>query len=59
MTEYWYKVFVNLCKVIRKREDVYRVIKAFENRGEWLGPEAKRYVQCLVCKVMTCVRLIV
>ncbi|KAI0528948.1 hypothetical protein KFK09_001492 [Dendrobium nobile] len=31
----------------RKREDVYRVIKAFENRGEWLGPEAKRYVQCL------------
>ncbi|KAL0927428.1 hypothetical protein M5K25_001595 [Dendrobium thyrsiflorum] len=32
----------------RKREDVYRVIKAFENKGEWLGPEAKRYVQCLV-----------
>ncbi|PKU61540.1 thimet oligopeptidase [Dendrobium catenatum] len=39
-----------LSTVIRKREDVYRVIKAFENRGEWLGPEAKRYVQCLVCK---------
>ncbi|KAJ8466646.1 hypothetical protein OPV22_029198 [Ensete ventricosum] len=32
----------------RKREDVYRVIKAFADRGEWLGYEAKRYTQCLV-----------
>ncbi|WOL03678.1 hypothetical protein Cni_G12398 [Canna indica] len=32
----------------RKREDVYRVIKAFADRGEWLGFEAKRYTQCLV-----------
>ncbi|ONK71182.1 uncharacterized protein A4U43_C04F5730 [Asparagus officinalis] len=32
----------------RKREDVYRVIKAFVEKGEWLGPEAKQYIQCLV-----------
>ncbi|KAJ6809079.1 putative thimet oligopeptidase [Iris pallida] len=32
----------------RKREDVYRVVKAFVERGERLGPEATRYVQCLV-----------
>ncbi|XP_020575057.1 probable thimet oligopeptidase isoform X2 [Phalaenopsis equestris] len=32
----------------RKREDVYRVIKAYDKKGEWLGPEAKRYVQSLV-----------
>ncbi|XP_065021146.1 probable thimet oligopeptidase isoform X5 [Musa acuminata AAA Group] len=32
----------------RKREDVYRVTKAFADRGEWLGYEAKRYTQCLV-----------
>lgn len=31
----------------RKREDVYRVIKAFVERGERLGHEAKRYSQCL------------
>ncbi|RWV76899.1 hypothetical protein BHE74_00039748 [Ensete ventricosum] len=35
----------------RKREDVYRVIKAFADRGEWLGYEAKRYTQCLVKKL--------
>ncbi|XP_074589371.1 putative thimet oligopeptidase isoform X1 [Curcuma longa] len=32
----------------RKREDVYCVIKAFADRGEWPGYEAKRYTQCLV-----------
>ncbi|XP_021292898.1 probable thimet oligopeptidase isoform X2 [Herrania umbratica] len=31
-----------------KREDVYRVVKAFAAKGEWMGPEAKRYVQCLI-----------
>ncbi|GLT74623.1 hypothetical protein SLA2020_464110 [Shorea laevis] len=31
-----------------KREDVYRVVKAFAARGEWLGPEAKRFVQSLI-----------
>ncbi|XP_007044976.2 PREDICTED: probable thimet oligopeptidase [Theobroma cacao] len=31
-----------------KREDVYRVAKAFAAKGEWMGPEAKRYVQCLI-----------
>lgn len=30
-----------------QREDVYRVIKAFAARGEWVGPEAKRFVQSL------------
>ncbi|XP_038984277.1 probable thimet oligopeptidase [Phoenix dactylifera] len=32
----------------RKREDVYHAVKAFADRGEWLGSEAKRYIQCLV-----------
>lgn len=32
----------------RQREDVYRIIKAFAERGERIGPEATRYVQCLV-----------
>ncbi|XP_020083013.1 probable thimet oligopeptidase isoform X2 [Ananas comosus] len=32
----------------RKREDVYRVVKAYADRGEQLGSEAQRYVQCLV-----------
>ncbi|XVF85164.1 hypothetical protein PTKIN_Ptkin17bG0096300 [Pterospermum kingtungense] len=31
-----------------KREDVYLVVKAFASRGEWMGPEARRYVQCLI-----------
>ncbi|GKV14682.1 hypothetical protein SLEP1_g25514 [Rubroshorea leprosula] len=31
-----------------KREDVYRVVKAFAARGEWLGPEVKRFVQSLI-----------
>ncbi|KDP26747.1 hypothetical protein JCGZ_17905 [Jatropha curcas] len=31
-----------------KREDVYRVVKAFAVKGEWMSPEAKHYVKCLV-----------
>ncbi|XAR48147.1 Neurolysin [Bertholletia excelsa] len=31
-----------------KREDVYRVIKAFATRGEWMSPEVKRYTECLI-----------
>ncbi|XP_057486200.1 probable thimet oligopeptidase [Actinidia eriantha] len=31
-----------------KREDVYRVIKAFAAKEEWMSSEAKRYTQCLV-----------
>ncbi|XP_010248843.1 PREDICTED: probable thimet oligopeptidase isoform X2 [Nelumbo nucifera] len=31
-----------------KREDVYRVLKAFAARGEWTNAEAKRYMQCLL-----------
>ncbi|XP_020527749.1 probable thimet oligopeptidase isoform X5 [Amborella trichopoda] len=31
-----------------QREDVYRVIKALAAKGEWMSPEAKRYVQCMV-----------
>jgi len=34
--------------VIRQREDVYRVIKAFAVKGERIGPEATRFLQCLV-----------
>ncbi|KAJ9672638.1 hypothetical protein PVL29_026029 [Vitis rotundifolia] len=29
-------------------EDVYCVVKAFVPRGEWISPEANRYVQCLI-----------
>ncbi|XP_052186579.1 probable thimet oligopeptidase isoform X1 [Diospyros lotus] len=32
----------------RKQEDVYRPIKAFAARGEWMNFESKRYTQCLV-----------
>ncbi|TVU36155.1 hypothetical protein EJB05_18072 [Eragrostis curvula] len=32
----------------RQREDVYRVVKAFTVKGERIGPEATRFVQCLV-----------
>ncbi|VAH82608.1 unnamed protein product [Triticum turgidum subsp. durum] len=32
----------------RQREDVYRVVKAFTERDERIGPEATRFVQCLV-----------
>ncbi|KAJ3678377.1 hypothetical protein LUZ60_002180 [Juncus effusus] len=32
----------------RKREDLYRVIKALLDKDEKLQPEAKRYLQCLV-----------
>ncbi|KAJ6721596.1 PROTEASE M3 THIMET OLIGOPEPTIDASE-RELATED [Salix viminalis] len=31
-----------------KREDVYRVVKAFASKGEWMNPEAKLYIKCLV-----------
>ncbi|KAF3431110.1 hypothetical protein FNV43_RR25840 [Rhamnella rubrinervis] len=31
-----------------KREDVYRVVRAFAARGEWVNAEAKRFTQCLV-----------
>lgn len=41
-------VYIVKCKVISKRDDVYRVIKAFTTKGEWINPEAERYVQCLV-----------
>ncbi|KAK6922350.1 Peptidase M3A/M3B catalytic domain [Dillenia turbinata] len=36
---------VSMC---RKREDVYRVIKAFAARREWMNPETEQYIQCLV-----------
>ncbi|KAJ8438588.1 hypothetical protein Cgig2_024677 [Carnegiea gigantea] len=39
------------CRLIRKREDVYRVVKAFATRGEWINAEAKSYVQVLVLKM--------
>ncbi|XP_059633588.1 probable thimet oligopeptidase isoform X2 [Cornus florida] len=35
-------------QLFSKREDVYRVVKAFVARGEWMSPEAKHYTQCLV-----------
>ncbi|XP_022726410.1 probable thimet oligopeptidase isoform X3 [Durio zibethinus] len=31
-----------------KREDVYLVVKAFAAKGEWMGPEARHYVHCLI-----------
>lgn len=31
-----------------KREDVYCVVKAFAAKGEWMGPEARHYVHCLM-----------
>ncbi|PON71619.1 Peptidase M3A/M3B [Trema orientale] len=34
--------------ICRKREDVYRVVRAFVSKGEWLNAEAKRYILCLV-----------
>ncbi|XP_042480320.1 uncharacterized protein LOC122061177 isoform X2 [Macadamia integrifolia] len=30
-----------------QREDVYRVVKAFAAKEEWMSHEAKRYIQCL------------
>lgn len=30
------------------REDVYRVVKAVAAKGEWVSPEAERYIQSLV-----------
>ena len=43
-------MIVSLCKLIRKREDVYRVIRIYAAKGESISPEAKRYLQCLVRK---------
>lgn len=47
-----------LCKLISNREDVYRVVKAVAATGEWVSPEAKRYIQSLVrrffCIVVSC-----
>ncbi|GAB4829314.1 hypothetical protein Ancab_018984 [Ancistrocladus abbreviatus] len=34
--------------ICSKREDVYRVVKAFASKGEWINSEAKCYIQCLV-----------
>ncbi|XP_058102154.1 probable thimet oligopeptidase isoform X4 [Magnolia sinica] len=34
--------------ICSKREDVYRVIKAFAAKGEWMNAENKHYVNCLV-----------
>ncbi|CAL1359881.1 unnamed protein product [Linum trigynum] len=31
-----------------KREDLYRVVKAFSVKGDWTNPEAKQYIKCLV-----------
>ena len=46
---FWHlTLFFDLCKVIRKREDVYRVVKAFRDQGEWVTPEAQRFVDHLV-----------
>lgn len=39
--------------MISKREDVYCVVKAFSAKGEWMGTEARRYVQCLVREIFT------
>ncbi|KAK9934450.1 hypothetical protein M0R45_021595 [Rubus argutus] len=34
--------------ICSKREDVYRVVKAFATRGEWVNAEAKNYTQALM-----------
>lgn len=34
--------------MISKREDVYRVVRAFASRGEWIDAEVKQYTLCLV-----------
>ncbi|KAL2543331.1 putative thimet oligopeptidase [Abeliophyllum distichum] len=31
-----------------KREDIYRVIKAFTARGDWMSNEVKQFTQCLI-----------
>ncbi|XWS69169.1 hypothetical protein CRYUN_Cryun04dG0156400 [Craigia yunnanensis] len=30
------------------QEDVYGVVKAFAAKEEWMGPDARRYIQCLI-----------
>ena len=37
-------------KLIRKREDVYRVIRIYAAKGESIAPDAKCFLQCLVRK---------
>lgn len=32
----------------RNREDVYRVVRAFVSKGEWMNAETERYAFCLV-----------
>ncbi|KAG9446425.1 hypothetical protein H6P81_012553 [Aristolochia fimbriata] len=41
------RIDAHLC-MCSKREDVYRVIKTFAARGEWMSSETKQYVYCLV-----------
>jgi hypothetical protein len=48
---------MSLCKLIRKREDVYRIIKIYAAKGESISPEAKCYLQCLVRKIESCASL--
>lgn len=45
---------ISLCKLIRKREDVYRIVKIYAAKGESNAPEAKCYLQCLVRKIESC-----
>lgn len=34
--------------LLSEREDVYHVVKAFAAKGEWMNPESKHYIMCLV-----------
>ncbi|GMH31089.1 hypothetical protein Nepgr_032932 [Nepenthes gracilis] len=38
-------IHVSMCS---KREDVYRVVKAFASRGKWISAEFQCYIHCLV-----------
>ncbi|KAJ1286688.1 hypothetical protein BS78_03G371000 [Paspalum vaginatum] len=38
----------------RQREDVYRVMKAFAVKGDKIGPEATRFLQCLMKEFERC-----
>ncbi|PPD86502.1 hypothetical protein GOBAR_DD16560 [Gossypium barbadense] len=44
------KIDAHICSC-SKREDVYCVVKAFAAKGEWMGPEARHYVHCLVREI--------
>ncbi|XP_015894417.2 probable thimet oligopeptidase [Ziziphus jujuba] len=35
-------------QICSEREDVYRVVRAFASRGEWINAEVKHYTECLV-----------